>query len=139
MSPFGKIFGKKKNNSETEEDLSGDEEELPQAFQLEPPAANPEPTGEATSEEQADPLLGDEGASTGAEEEQKQEENSESKEGDLMGLFGTTAHGGQELEALSSDIEDVSVQELLADLQSIATALRGGSAPAGEGRREEAA
>lgn len=139
MSPFGKIFGKKKDDSETEEDLSGEEEELPQAFQLEPPAGKPEPSGEATSEEQADPLSSAEGASAGAEEEQKQEENSESKEDDLLTLFGTTAHGGHELEALSSDIEDVPVQELLADLQSIAAALRGGSARAGEGRREEAA
>jgi hypothetical protein len=141
MSPFGKIFGKGKENPETEQDLSGDEEELPQAFQLEPPAKDPEPalpdtTGEATSEEQPDAPSTDEGASAAPEEEQ--EENPEKKEDDLMALFGTTAHGGGELAALSSDIEDVPIQELLSDLRSIAATLRRGSPP-GEDRREEAA
>jgi hypothetical protein len=142
MSPFGKIFGKNKENPETEQDLSDDEDELPQSFQLESPAKEPEPaladtTGEATSEEQPDPLSTDEDASA-APEEQKQEENPESKEGDLMALFGTATHGGGELAALSGDIEDVPVQELLADLQSMAATLRRRSPPTEE-RREEAA
>ena len=144
MSPFGKIFHKNKDNPETEQDLSADEDELSQGFQLEPPAKNSEPalpnmTGDVTPEGQPDAAATGGHTSALPEDEQKQPEKKENKEDDLMALFGTTAHGGGELQALSNDIEDIPVEELLADLQSIAAALRRRAALAGEGRQEEAA
>jgi hypothetical protein len=148
MSRFGKMFSKDKDNPETEQDLPDDEEELPQAFQLEPSTkdaapAIPDPAGDAPPEEQPDPPAGAEGASADQKDEQEQpdnaEEKAESKEDELLALFGTAAHQKVELEALTSDVEDVPVAELLADLQSIAAALRRGSPASQEGRREEAA
>lgn len=144
MSPFGKIFRKNKDDPETEQDLSADEDELSQAFQLEPPAKNSEPalpnmTGDVTPGGQPDAAATGGDTSALPEDEQKQPEKQENKEDDLLALFGTTTHGGGELQALSNDIEDVPVEELLADLQSIAAALRRRAALAGEGRQEEAA
>lgn len=138
MSALGKLFGKRQDDLESEEELT-EEDDTPEAFpQVQPAAQAPE----------SDPLdlsTEPEGEDSGAQEEQGEEkeegedkEQGENKEDDLMELFGTASHERSDLGTLVSEIEDVPVQDLVKELRSVAAALTGGPLPAEE-KGEEAA
>ncbi|MGB6836784.1 MAG: hypothetical protein WBF66_03670 [Dehalococcoidia bacterium] len=138
MSALGKLFGKREDDLESEEELT-EEDETPQAFpQVQPAAQAPE----------SDPLdlsTEPEGEDSGAQEEQGEEkeegedkEQGENKEDELLELFGTASHERSDLGTLVSEIEDVPVQDLVTELRSVAAALTGGPLPAEE-KGEEAA
>lgn len=138
MSGLSRLFGKSEDDLESEEELT-EEDETPQAF----------PQGQAAAQApQSDPLdllTEPEAEDSGAQEDQGEEkeegedkEQGENKEDELLELFGTTGHERSDLGTLVSEIEDVSVQELVAELRSVAAALTGGPLPVEE-KGEEAA
>lgn len=140
MSTLGRLFGNRQDDSESEEELT-EEDETPQAFQVAEPASQepePDPLGlAAMAEAEAEDSSSQE--EQGGEEAQAEEKQwGDSREEDLMELFGTTGHEQSDVDILTSDLEDVPVHELVADLRDIAAALTGGSLPAEE-RGEEAA
>jgi len=138
MSALGKLFGKRQDDLESEEELT-EEDETPQAFPQTQPAA------QAPESDPLDLSTEPKGEDSGAQEEQGEEkeegedkEQGENKEDDLLELFGTASHERSDLGTLVSEIEDVPVQELVAELRDIAAALTGGPLPAEE-KGEEAA
>ena len=138
MSALGKLFGKRQDDLESEEELT-EEDETPQAFPQTQPAA------QAPESDPLDLSTEPEGEDSGAQEEQGEEkeegedkEQGENKEDDLLELFGTASHERSDLGTLVSEIEDVPVQDLVTELRDIAAALTGGPLPAEE-KGEEAA
>ena len=139
MSALGKLFGKRQDDLESEEELT-EEDETPQAFpQVQPAAQAPEsdPLDLAATAEAEDSSSQEE---QGGEEQAQGEEKQwgDNRDEELLELFGTASHERSDLGTLVSEIEDVPVQDLVVELRDIAAALTGGPLPAEE-KGEEAA